>query len=237
VGAIVLAQQLPESVDAIIEPLVGASLIVLGVYVFASLARHGRGFRMRSRWMLVFAGVRRGRTWLLSRRSNEAIVIDHEHEHPVDQVHADAHKVQAYAGADHQRRNSQATVTSTHRHAHRHVAVVPDDPFTSYGRGTAFAVGMLHGIGAETPTQVLIFLAAAQAGGRAAGVVLLLCFVAGLLTSNSLVALAATLTFRNAAHNFKAYAAISVVTAAFSMIVGALLLFGRGGLLPTIFGG
>ena len=38
--------------------IVGVTLIVLGVYVFESLIRHGREFRMRSRWMLVFAGVR-----------------------------------------------------------------------------------------------------------------------------------------------------------------------------------
>ena len=36
--------------------VVGITLIALGVYVFVSLIRHGREFRMRSRWMLVFAG-------------------------------------------------------------------------------------------------------------------------------------------------------------------------------------
>ena len=36
----------------------------------------------------------------------------------------------------------------------------------NYGRRTAFGVGMIHGVGAETPTQVLIFLAAAGASGR-----------------------------------------------------------------------
>ena len=33
-------------------------LILLGVFVFVSLARHGREFRLRSRWMLIFSGVR-----------------------------------------------------------------------------------------------------------------------------------------------------------------------------------
>src|SRR5438067_3028910 len=51
-AAIVLAEQLPSGVDAVMERVVGATLILLGVYVFGSLVRHGRDFRMRSRWML-----------------------------------------------------------------------------------------------------------------------------------------------------------------------------------------
>jgi high-affinity nickel-transport protein len=164
------------------------------------------------------------------------MVIEHEHDHRVEEAHADAVLVDAHAAAGHPRHTAHTT-GSTHRHAHRHVAVVPDDPFMTYGRGTAFAVGALHGIGAETPTQVLVFLAAAQAGGRGAGVVLLGCFLAGLLTSNSLVALAATFTFRKLTDNFKAYAAVSVATAAFSLVIGALFLVGRGGVLPAIFSG
>ena len=62
--AIVLAQRLPEGVDAVMERLVGATLLILGCYVFYALARHGRDFRMRSRWMLIFSGVRRGVQWL-----------------------------------------------------------------------------------------------------------------------------------------------------------------------------
>ena len=57
----------------------------------------------------------------------------------------------------------------------------------NYGRGTAFGVGMLHGIGAETPTQVVIFLTAAGAGGPIAGIVILVVFLVGLLSSNTLI--------------------------------------------------
>ena len=39
------------------ERVVGVTLILLGVYVFTALVRHGREFRMRSRWMLIFSGV------------------------------------------------------------------------------------------------------------------------------------------------------------------------------------
>ena len=83
------------------------------------------------------------------------------------------------------------------------------------GSGSAFGVGMIHGIGAETPTQVLIFLAAADAGGKGSGLLLLGCFLIGLLSSHTVVAVAGT--FLGATQNFRVYAAVSIVTAAFSL--------------------
>ncbi len=56
---------------------------------------------------------------------------------------------------------------------HTHTTHTHSDAFMNYGTGTSLAVGMLHGVGAETPTQVLIFLTAAGAGGVRAGVVVL----------------------------------------------------------------
>jgi ABC-type nickel/cobalt efflux system permease component RcnA len=237
IGAIALGEQLPAGVDSVMERVVGITLVALGVYVFVALARHGRDFRMRSRWMLIFAGIRRGHRWFRSRHATDPIVIEHEHDHPVDEEHADAHQNEAHVGGDHHQRGHAPIAVSTHRHTHRHVASVPDDPFMTYGRRTAFGVGMIHGVGAETPTQILLFLAAAQAGGRAAGIVLLFAFIVGLLCANSVVALVATFGYRNAARDFTAYAAISIVTATFSLIVGALFLVGQGGALPTIFAG
>ena len=60
VAAIVLAERLPASLETVMERLVGVTLLMLGSYVFYTLARHGRDFRMRSRWMLVFAAVKHG---------------------------------------------------------------------------------------------------------------------------------------------------------------------------------
>ena len=57
-AAILLGERLPESIDNVMEKVVGVTLILLGVFVFVSLARHGREFRLRSRWMLIFSGVR-----------------------------------------------------------------------------------------------------------------------------------------------------------------------------------
>ena len=48
-GAIVLSAQLPTGVDTVMEHVVGATLVGLGVFVIWSLIHDGRDFRMRSR--------------------------------------------------------------------------------------------------------------------------------------------------------------------------------------------
>jgi hypothetical protein len=231
--AIVFARQLPPSIDATMERVVGATLIVLGVYVVYSLIHDGRDFRMRSRWMLLFAGVRRCIRFVRNHDAPALVEVVHEHDHSESSAHHFAHEhlaAEAPGGGD-------VAVRVAHRHAHRHVGTLPPDPFVTYGSRSAFGVGMLHGIGAETPTQLLIFLAVAGAGGKGAGVLLLLCFLVGLLSSNTLVALAGTFGFLGAANNFRLYAAVSVVTAAFSLCIGTLFVFGQGTVLPVLFGG
>ena len=220
--AILLSAQLPHSVDTVMERVVGLTLILLGVYVVVALARNGRDFRMRSRWMLVINGIRR-----LRARGAETVVIEHDHEH----AEADAH------GHVHAHVHAGAPGRGSHRHVHRHVAPMPEDPFMSYGRPTAFGIGMLHGLGAETPTQVLIFLTAAGVGGKGAGIALLAAFLVGLLSSNTVIAIAGTFGFLRSTGNWPLYVAISLVTAAGSVVVGSLLLFGQSGVLPTILGG
>ena len=85
------------------------------------------------------------------------------------------------------RSDSWPAATETRRH--RHVVVAPEDPFLTYGVGTAAAVGMIHGVGAETPTQVLLLVSAAGVGGTAMGLLLLAVFVAGLLILVSAITL------------------------------------------------
>jgi high-affinity nickel-transport protein len=211
------------------EHFVGATLVLLGIYVFYALIKHGRDFRMRSRWMLILTGVRRAFRW--ARGRVEQIEVTHEHEHRVEEVHQHDHVPVPVAAV------SSVASERVHSHRHRHIAPVPDDPFMTYGKGTAFGIGMLHGVGAETPTQILIFIAAAGAGGKGAGVLLLGCFLVGLLSSNTVVALASTFGFMGAGRNWKLYVGISVLTASFSLVIGTLFLLGRSTLLPVIFGG
>ncbi len=124
-----------------------------------------------------------------------------------------------------------------HSHRHRHVGALPDDPFVTYGGRTAWFVGMLHGIGAETPTQVLIFVTAAGVAGRTGGVLMLAAFLLGLFASNTLVALASTFGFLRAAGNWAVYATVAVLTGVFSVVLGVLLLLGKDSLLPALFVG
>ena len=113
---------------------------------------------------------------------------------------------------------------------------MPDDPFANYGKFTSYAVGMLHGVGAETATQVLVFLAVAKAG-NGLGVILLVVFILGSVTSNTCIAFASTVGYLNAARSFRVYATVAVVTGTFSLAIGALFVLGEGSLLPAILGG
>ncbi len=109
--------------------------------------------------------------------------------------------------------------------------------FANYTGATAVGVGLLHGIGAETPTQVLIFLAAAGAGGPGVGVAVLLVFILGLVLSNSIITVGSALGFLSASRNFAVYATVAVITAVFSLVLGALFVLGRESVLPAFFGG
>jgi ABC-type nickel/cobalt efflux system permease component RcnA len=228
--AIVLGEQLPPEVDAVMERLVGVTLVVLGVYVIVGVVRHGREFRMRSRWMLIFSGASR-----LYRQVRPTGPDAHEHgEQPVH-MHVDAGGSVAIA--------EDIPVSEWHHghhgrpghHHHKHPE--PDEPFTNYGRGTAFVVGMIHGVGAETPTQLLIFLTAAGAGGQLVGEAVLMAFIVGLLTSNSLITIGSATGFLRASENWRLYLGVALATAAFSLVIGILFIFGEGSLLPALFGG
>lgn len=237
--AITLGDLLPSGVDAFMERVVGVTLLILAVYVFYALIRHGRDFRMRSRWMLIFSGVRRGTRWVRERVATgggsssgagvDAAGMEHDHDHVAGTPH--------HSSVETPMQTATGLVFGPHRHHHRHPGGANGDPFMDYGKGTSFVIGTIHGVGAETPTQVLVFLAAAGAGGPGVGVLLLMVFLVGLLTSNTGIALASTYGFLAAGRSWAVYATVAVVTGAFSLILGTLFLFGEGTLLPAIFGG
>jgi len=241
-AAIALGARLPEGAERVMEALVGLSLVALAVWVAASLLRDGRSFTLRSRWSLIAALV--GRLvdrWRQWRRDGDEVVVI-EHEHPVDPVeghpnhrHAHAH-LGVHAAADAMGAAPVGVVTRRSRR-HTHIGHVPDDPFTRYGRVSSLLVGMLHGVGAETPTQIIVLAAAAGIGSGVSSVAFLGMFLAGLFCSNTLVALGSLAGVFDRERAFPLYAALSVVVAAFSFGVGLTLLFGRGGALPALLGG
>lgn len=224
--AIVAGDFIPAGVDRFMGRVVGVTLIALGIYVFYALLRHGRDFRMRSRWMLILTGLRR-LVWRLRGAPRETVVIEHEHEHIAGHGHEHAH---------HPDPGEAPVTTITHSHTHKHVATMPRDPFADPTAATAIGIGMIHGVGAETPTQVLVFITAAGAGGATAGIAVLVAFLVGLFASNTLVALASTSGFLRASKSFPAYATVAVLTGLLSLVLGLLLVFAADDLLPEILG-
>ncbi|HTT17876.1 MAG TPA: hypothetical protein VMG82_02960 [Candidatus Sulfotelmatobacter sp.] len=104
-----------------------------------------------------------------------------------------------------------------------------------YGTTSTFLVGVVHGLGAETFTQVSLFLAAASLGGIA-GLVGLLMFILGLLVMNTLMCAAAAGLFSASLAHPNALRALTLVTSAYSIVVGAIFLLGAGDRLPSLTG-
>jgi high-affinity nickel-transport protein len=226
-AAILLADRLPDSVDLVMERFVGVSLIALGVWMAWTAVTTRGAPPPRSRWMLLIEAVQR----VVGRRrpTAEPIVIEHSHPHDhAGPMHEHSHDPTELVHSGHQAAGTEVAVQ--HRHLHRHVAVAPADPFMRYSSWSSFGIGLLHGVGAETPTQVLVFAAAAQASGRPTS-------IGRLVASNTLVAAASTLGVRRVLGHRAVAMGLAAVTAGFSLVVGALLLLGEGSVLPPILGG
>jgi high-affinity nickel permease len=91
---------------------------------------------------------------------------------------------------------------------------------------TAFAVGAVHGIGAETGTQVLIISAAAGTANHAVALALLCTFVIGIVISNMVLAWLAICGLNQATRFRPIYSAAAVATAVFSLAVGLVFALG-----------
>ena len=192
--ALLFGAVLPEWVDDVMGPVVGATLLFLGIWVFVSLyqyARHGREFRLRSRWMLVFDSARYA--W----RRFQARLHGHEHVDPME--------------------------------------------MSSYGVRTAYGVGIIHGVGAETGTQVLLIAAIGGASSEGLGFPMMVAFIVGLLISNSIVVFITATSFIASRLRERLYVVIGVVAGTFSLVIGAIFLFGLESQLPSLeawlFGG
>lgn len=105
---------------------------------------------------------------------------------------------------------------------------------SEFGIKTSYLVGTIHGIGAETPTQVILFITAAGVGGGINGSVLLLVFVIGLLIANSAIVILFLLGFVNVKKNTKLYVTFGILAGLMSLIVGVLFLIGKSLLLPAL---
>ena len=179
--------------------LVGATLVVLGTYVLWCVATNRRP---SSRAGLLAGGMHRIRA-----RMRPTTVVEHEHPHEHgsgdprhDHTHDELAALEPAA-------SEPSRVAVEHRHRHRHEGIpVP------YGAGGAIAVGLIHGIGAETPTQVLAL---------AAGTASLAPFLLGLFLANTVVAVVAAVGLTE-----QRLRVLNAAVGAFSLYVGIPYLLG-----------
>jgi high-affinity nickel-transport protein len=192
-AVIFLHLSLPAHLDAIGERLVGATLVVLALYVLWTFARRrpgdgqGHAHIPRSRIALLVSGAR-------------------------------------YAG------------WRVRQIANPHLAR-PEAFSFRYDRGSVFVVGIIHGLGAETPTQLLLFLLATNLGGTARGFLGLVCFIAGLLLMNTVMTASASGIFAGSARRPRLQAFVTGLAAVYSLGVGLIFLSGTSDRLPALMHG
>jgi high-affinity nickel-transport protein len=119
-------------------------------------------------------------------------------------------------------------------HGHVHTGAAHVHRVDRYGAKTAFGTGLIHGIGAETGTQVLLIAAVGGAATQGLGVGMLLAFVAGLLVSNTAVAVLTSVGFVSAGRARTVYLGVACLTAIFSLWVGSYAVLGISDQLPDI---
>ncbi len=189
IGLLLISFALPQGVDRIMESVVGATLIILGIYVFYSLHKQkGADFRILPRWALVVNVVLNSYSWL------------------------------------------KAKLTNTHRKHHQILK-------NGYGSRASYLIGMVHGIGAETPTQMLLFALAVTAGvtaGKELGAIIIIAYSLGLVATNTLMGALGAYGFIKSSESQRLYRSAAFVTASFSMIIGMIFLTGGTPHLPNL---
>lgn len=103
-----------------------------------------------------------------------------------------------------------------------------------YTGKSVFIIGMLHGIGAETPSQLGLFFLAKSLGGTANGLMGLAAFCVGLVMMNGLMTASLGGAFKATGHHPRFYHAIAWTGAAYSCIIGIIFLLGISDRLPSL---
>lgn len=103
-----------------------------------------------------------------------------------------------------------------------------------YTGKSVFAIGMLHGIGAETPSQLALFFLAKSLGGTANGMMGLAAFCLGLVAMNGLMTASLGGAFQSGTIRPRFYHAIAWTGAAYSCVIGLIFLLGISSHLPQL---
>jgi len=121
-------------------------------------------------------------------------------------------------------------------HGHDHGGPAHVHRIVSYGPRSAFGVGVIHGIGAETGTQVLLIASIGGADASGLGGAMMMAFVAGLLISNTAIAALSAAGFIATSSARWLMVGTGIVAAVFSLVVGTAFTLGVADILPEILG-
>ena len=179
---------LPATVDIISPYFVGATLIVLGVYVLYSLAKHrgDENFRMKTRITLI---------------ANAVLYLYAAMRTKISSKHTIARKVFSQG----------------------------------YGSKSSFVVGSIHGIGAETPSQIAIF-SLSLALSFTLGIATLVLFIVGVMIANTVFGFATAIGYRRSLNrSIIIYKYVSFATAIVSLVIGFVFLY-NADIMPDLAG-
>ncbi len=105
--------------------------------------------------------------------------------------------------------------------------------FNQYGATGALGIGMLHGIGAETASQLMI-IATVGSSSHQLAMVLLLAFVLGFIVSNAGIAALFSAGILTAVSSRPLHWTIGILASIFSITVGVLYIIGNADRLPPL---
>lgn len=182
---ILLGISIPQTLDDFMGKAVGATLVILGVYIIYQLAKKGqKEFRAATRFTIIANGL----LYVYSKLGSKLIG----------------------------RTLQQRKVFEN-----------------GYGTHSSFVVGIIHGIGAESPTQLAVF-AMSLGFGIILGITVLTVFVSGIIISNLVFGIMISTGFIKSLKSYKIYKYASIASAATSLIIGSLMITGFDFVLPEI---
>lgn len=112
-----------------------------------------------------------------------------------------------------------------------------DTPPAEVSARFAFGIGVLHGTGAETPTQVVLFAAAVTAGSAASAGLVIAAFVVGLIVSDLVLAMVWVSGRIGCARIPHAQVLLGASTGVASIGVGIAFVLAKSSFLPSLLGG
>lgn len=205
--ALLLGLKVPEAFGWVMGKIVGVTLLVLSVAITVSALRTRNQGKIVSRWRILYSWVSR---LLPGNRQTESPAV--------------ASGSQS-SGANHGHpRTDPGTGALSGPNQSGPGRAGGDEP-SDLSFSACLLIGLLHGIGVESPTQLLALGSAMTAGTALMGLSLVGLFATGMIVSNMLVAALAIYGFQSARRRNAVFLGLSILSAVFSAAIGIHLLW------------